>query len=111
MSTSYVEEPLVGVGQGRVGTDYLPKGEPLAASVMPEDNVNHPSHYNSGTIEVIDAIESVMTSMKGAKPIWIYLTGQVLKYLMRWYLKSGKEDLQKAAWYLERLIKNVGDGR
>ena len=33
-----------------------------------------------------------------------FLTGQVLKYLARYTMKNGVEDLRKAQWYLARLI-------
>jgi hypothetical protein len=38
-----------------------------------------------------------------------WLTGQVLKYMWRWPLKNGKEDLRKARFYLDRLINSAGD--
>ena len=71
-----------------------------------EDNdpVNHPSHYTSGKVECIDAIESAIHAMQGERA---FLTGQVIKYLWRWPLKNGVEDLRKARWYLDRLIKFV----
>ncbi len=34
-----------------------------------------------------------------------YLEGNILKYLARHRRKGGKEDLNKAIWYLQRLIK------
>ena len=64
------------------------------------DMVNHPDHY-SGKIECIEAIEESMTpeAFNG------YCKGNCLKYLWR-YERKGKalEDLQKADWYLTRLI-------
>ncbi len=66
------------------------------------DKVNHPSHYTTGRIECIEAIRESMTTVeyKG------YLKGNVMKYLWRYQLKEDpKEDLEKAAWYLERLIE------
>lgn len=67
---------------------------------MPTDNVNHPSHYTTGDIECIDAIEASMSEQefKG------YLKGNCIKYLWRYRNKGGKEDLQKAQWYLDRLV-------
>lgn len=38
-----------------------------------------------------------------------WLTGQVLKYMWRWPLKNGKEDLRKARFYLDRLIDSAED--
>lgn len=66
------------------------------------DNVNHPSHYTAGSIEAIDAIEAATTGLDGFEGM---LTGNTIKYLWRWKHKNGVEDLRKAAWYLNRLIK------
>tara|TARA_R110000823_G_scaffold294436_1_gene413373 strand:+ start:464 stop:874 length:411 start_codon:yes stop_codon:yes gene_type:complete len=69
-----------------------------------EDVVNSPSHYNSGSIECIEAIQESMSSsaFKG------YLKGNVQKYLWRYEMKGKPvEDLQKAQWYLAELIKEL----
>lgn len=68
------------------------------------DPVGKPQHYTSGKIECIDAIESVVGRMPGEEA---YLTGQVMKYIWRWKDKNGVEDLRKAAWYLDRLIRKM----
>lgn len=64
------------------------------------DNIN-PQHYKSGNIECIDAIKASMTheSFKG------YLKGNIQKYIFRYEQKKSLEDLQKAEWYLTRLIQ------
>lgn len=66
------------------------------------ENVNHPAHYNGGSVECIDAIRAALE--KQTTPYAAFLTGQVIKYLWRWPQKGGVEDLRKAAWYLDRLI-------
>ena len=67
------------------------------------DPVNSPAHYadNFGGIQCIDAIETSMSTeeFKG------FLKGNVQKYVWRYSQKNGAEDLKKAKWYLERLIK------
>lgn len=68
------------------------------------DPVNHPQHYTSGDIECIDAIKSAVNGLTGNEA---YLTGQVIKYIWRWKKKNGKEDLQKADFYLKRLIAEM----
>ena len=69
------------------------------------DPVNHPSHYNAGKVEVIDYIEQVCASYPGKEAP---LVGNVIKYVSRAPLKEKKlEDLKKARWYLDRLIKNL----
>ena len=68
------------------------------------DMINHPQHYTSGKIEVIDFIED-----KGLN----FNLGNVVKYVVRSGHKksSGKsmeakalEDLKKARWYIDREI-------
>ena len=65
------------------------------------DNVNHPSHYTSGQIEVIDFIED--------KELGFHL-GNAVKYISRAGRKDANkaiEDLRKAAWYLNRQIERL----
>lgn len=81
--------------------DVPEKAADAASSKVIENNVDHPQHYTKGGIECIDAIESATENLTGAEAV---LTGQVLKYLWRWKWKNGVEDLQKAKWYLDRLI-------
>jgi hypothetical protein len=67
------------------------------------DPVDNPAHYASGTIECIDAIEASMSAeaFKG------FLKGNVQKYVWRYEAKGGVESLQKAQWYLNRLIVTI----
>lgn len=62
------------------------------------DPVNHPPHYKSGGIETIDFIEAKDLN---------YRLGNVVKYVSRAGRKNSDpiEDLQKAAWYLNREIE------
>ena len=69
--------------------------------LLAKDNVNHPSHYTDGKIEVIDYIEDKKLG---------YHLGNVVKYVSR----AGKkcpdkeiEDLKKARWYLDRHIEKL----
>ena len=66
-----------------------------------KEAVEHPDHYNKG-IETIDYIESWEMDFN---------QGNVIKYVSRYSMKGGLEDLKKAKWYLERMIdqeeKNV----
>ena len=68
-----------------------------------EDKVNSPSHYSHGEIECIDAIAAALTpdELKG------FVKGNVIKYLWRTEHKGGLEDLEKARWYLDYLIKKL----
>ena len=64
-----------------------------------EDMVNHPAHYQ-GDIECIDAIEASMSKEAFAG----HCNACAIKYLWRYQQKGGVESLQKAQWYLSRLI-------
>lgn len=62
------------------------------------DPINHPAHYTShpSGIECIQITEHMD-----------FLTGNAMKYLWRAGLKTEDraEDLQKAAWYIQRAIE------
>ena len=64
------------------------------------DMVNSPPHYNKAGIETIDAI--MAATDEGSE---YYLQGNIIKYVWRYRYKNGVEDLEKAQWYLNRLIK------
>lgn len=63
------------------------------------DNIN-PSHYRQGNIEVIDFI---LDQKLG------YLDGNVIKYISRYKYKNGLEDLNKAKWYINKLIEEYNE--
>lgn len=65
-----------------------------------EDNVNHPNHYASSSIECIDAMEAMLTPEQFVG----YLRGNMFKYQWRYENKNGIEDLKKSQWYLNKLL-------
>ena len=68
------------------------------------NNVHSPSHYMHGKKETIDVIRDCMENDEYHG----YLKGNVLKYVSRYKFKGEPlEDLQKAHWYLNRLIQEV----
>jgi hypothetical protein len=70
-------------------------------NLIENDNVNHPSHYTDGQIEVIDFIEDKKLN---------YHRGNVVKYVARAGKKDPSkeiEDLKKASWYLNREIQRL----
>lgn len=70
------------------------------------DMVNHPAHYTAGSVECIDALESM--SIGYHDTVQAALAWQVVKYIWRSPLKGKQlEDLQKAQFYLNRLIEKV----
>ena len=74
-----------------------------------KDMVNHPEHYTSDSgVEVIDVIEAFTSDLEGIEATD---TGNIIKYICRWKHKNGLEDLKKAQWYLNHLIKKVEGNR
>ena len=65
------------------------------------DMVNEPPHYTKAGIECIEAIEAALTEEEFRG----YCKGNALKYTWREGLKGGRQDLQKAQWYLNRLTQ------
>lgn len=75
------------------------------------ENVNHPEHYNKGLklngkpIEAIKIID-MFANMEGLTGEESFQLGTAIKYLTRFpYKGKRKEDLEKARWYLDKLIK------
>lgn len=65
------------------------------------DMVNKPPHYNQAGIECVDAIAAATSGKTGIQAVCV---ANVIKYLWRYELKNGVEDVKKARWYLDRLI-------
>ncbi|MCG1178133.1 DUF3310 domain-containing protein [Staphylococcus epidermidis] len=80
------------------------ENEPVEMTL--DDKVSHPSHYTYGDIEIIDFIEQVT---KDYKPELAFAIGNAIKYISRANRKNGKEDLDKARWYLNRAFKKWED--
>tara|TARA_R100000388_G_scaffold56938_1_gene42113 strand:- start:152 stop:433 length:282 start_codon:yes stop_codon:yes gene_type:complete len=76
-------------------------GLELAGNV---DMVNSPPHYNQAGVECIDAIRAATD-----EGYQYYLQGNIIKYLWRYRYKNGVQDLEKAQWYLEKLIEEITD--
>ena len=76
------------------------------AGTLEIDMVNHPAHYTAGNVECIDALESMSVGYQDT--VQAALAWQVVKYIWRSPLKRKQlEDLQKAQFYLNRLIERV----
>ncbi|WP_260445301.1 DUF3310 domain-containing protein [Listeria booriae] len=63
------------------------------------DTVNNPSHYKTGGIETLDYIKAKVNDYPS------YTVGNIIKYITRYEHKNGIEDLKKAQFYLNDLIK------
>ena len=65
------------------------------------DMVNHPPHYLKGNMEVIDIIDNFTPDS------YSYYMGNVIKYVLRHMNKqSPKQDLEKARFYLNKMIED-----
>ena len=71
--------------------------------VVKPDPVNRPAHYTSGGIECIDAMQAAF----GDEAVKDFCLCNAFKYLWRHRNKNGVEDLKKARWYLNRLIREM----
>ena len=71
------------------------------------DPVNHPSHYETGGMECIDA----MVETQGVVAVMDFCICNAFKYLWRHGRKNGIEDVQKAIWYLNKYIKLAESGK
>jgi hypothetical protein len=87
--------------KGDIMTDYKKMIEEYEQEELNRKNkmVDHPPHYNQSGIECIDAIQAA--TEEGFE---YYLQGNIIKYLWRYRYKNGVEDLNKAQWYLTKLI-------
>ena len=97
LSSPYMSNPLPGAASPDVITfgDY-----------KKSDPVNSPAHYTRGSQEAIDIIEEAIQDAPSVKQGM--LQAQVLKYLLRLWLKNNsKQDAEKARWYLDRLINSL----
>jgi hypothetical protein len=96
--TPIYEEPSGPIATEEVAKEFLSQLATNLEDLARYEAVDHPSHYNSGAIEVIDAIEDWNLDFNA---------GNVVKYVARHEHKANPiEDLKKARWYLDRLISN-----
>ena len=71
-----------------------------------KDIINNPTHYHQNGIDVIGfaGLQFSKEQLKGFHRI------NVLKYVTRYDRKNGVEDLEKAKYYIDRLIELEGEG-
>lgn len=84
--------------------------QPTETEVAPTvDVVNHPPHYQLlPGVEVIDVLDALCKKIDASNTALSsnqvsYYT-QAVGYLMRFMDKNGKQDLEKASWYLKRML-------
>ena len=74
---------------------------PHSEKVQDFDEVNKPAHYNYGAIEVIDYAEQVCKQYPPELAPHIF---NAIKYLSRAEDKGGKQDIEKARYYVQRIF-------
>ena len=70
-----------------------------------KDMVQHPSHYNTKSMECKDVIKVMCEGLEGNKA---YSMGAIIKYLYRFENKGRSiEDLKKAKTYIDMIIEEL----
>jgi len=88
-----------GLGVGKPTTEYNQTND--LQQRKRKDNVNSPSHYNYGEIEVIDYCDQVCKQYPPELAPYVF---NAIKYLSRANHKNGREDIDKAKYYVQRLF-------
>lgn len=123
LESAMLKAQALGVGPGSITIDVYPDSIPArlsptednseimknvkkaAEEILEEENkeskVNHPSHYNTGKIEVIDFIEDQKLGFND---------GNAVKYTSRAKHKGNRrQDIEKAIWYLNRELEGMNN--
>lgn len=103
-----VFDPVQGCVRGRKAEQCLPDEIPHRATSTDEATANsrqvggaHYSQMSSGGLQHWDVV-----ALLGLD----YFQGCITKYVFRWRLKGGVEDLKKARHYLDKYIELIGAG-
>ena len=77
----------------------------IANRKVENDPVNRPSHYTQGGIECLQAMEAAF----GKEALANFCKCNAFKYIWREKLKNGKEDVEKAIFYLNKYLELIKD--
>ena len=66
----------------------------------PYDPVDRPKHYCRNGIEALDVVDAFTPDA------YSFYMGNVIKYVLRHMEKNGKQDLQKANFYLNKMLED-----
>ena len=72
-----------------------------AVRALSHDPVNHPAHYETGKYQCID----VMIEVFGREAVKNFCICNAFKYLWPSDRKNGREDIEKAVWYLRKYLE------
>lgn len=103
------EEWLAGLDEFEPYVDSDEEPSVFAVDATEFDPVNKPKHYQLlPGVEVIDVLDALCDKLDKSS-VWKFSAkdasyyAQAMGYLMRCMDKNGKQDVQKAIWYLQRL--------
>lgn len=109
-----LEDVKSGAPYEEIASPFKVKGDPfnvdIKDAIIPNpdakryDDINHPKRYIKGGMECIDAIEAAISNLPGKEG---FLVGQIIRYVWRYREKDSLSSLEKAEWYLKRLIEKV----
>lgn len=94
-------------GEARLDGSHLKNEEVKIADNVP-DVVSHPKHYTQGGIECIDALKAATVGKRGIEAVCV---ANIIKYCWRYEEKNGIEDIRKAKFYIERLLKELEESQ
>lgn len=70
-----------------------------------KDPMVNPNHYKTKSgLETIDVIEAFTEDLQGIEAVDV---GNILKYITRYKKKNGIQDVRKALWYCNHLLKHL----
>lgn len=91
---------------GTSASDFDIVSKPKHYMLFDKDAVTGFAYMNGG-IEVRDVIEKLVNKFgPPVEGMFIADYVQLMQYLMRFMDKNGKEDLEKARWYLDKMIQS-----
>ena len=68
------------------------------------DVVQKAEHYNTNLPEDIEVIDIIAAQTADLSGMQAFAQANVIKYVLRWQKKNGVQDLEKARYYIDRLI-------
>ncbi len=89
---------------GTSASDFNVISKPKHYMLFDEFQIKSKAQEGKG-IEVRDAIEMLVLKMEPRDGLFQSDYVQLMQYLMRFMDKNGKEDLEKARWYLDKMIE------
>lgn len=83
--------------------ELIQKAQEVVEEAKKHDVVNNPNHYKRGEIECFEALKASMTK----EQFLGHLKATAIAYLWRYDLKNGLEDVKKAKWYVDKMVKEL----